>query len=94
MALEFEHDTDAHRYLVRKGGEMVSALDYALSPDAISFTHTFTPPPHRGNGYAGELVAWAVDDVEKNTTLRIRPSCWYVGEWFDRHPERADLLTR
>lgn len=94
MELEFDHDTDAKRYIVRKGGEMVSTLDYALSPTAVSFTHTFTPPPHRGHGYAADLVAFAVDDVEKNTELSIRPSCWYVGQWFDRHPERAGLLNR
>jgi len=94
MDLEFSHDRDAHRYVASSGGQMVSALDYALSPEAISFTHTFTPPPHRGKGYAGELVAFAIDDVESTTSLRVRPMCWYVGEWFDKHPERAGLLSR
>jgi predicted GNAT family acetyltransferase len=39
-------------------------------------------------------VEFAVDDVAATTGYRIVPMCWYVGEWFDRHPERADLLTR
>ena len=50
---------------------------------------TFTNPPYRGSGLAGELVAFAVDDVEATSDRRIVPSCWYVGEWFDRHPDRA-----
>ncbi|BDI22362.1 GNAT family N-acetyltransferase [Herbiconiux sp. L3-i23] len=94
MDLEFLHERDAHRYTARVGGDLVSALDYALSPTEISFTHTFTPPPHRGKGYAGKLVDFAIDDVETTTELRVRPMCWYVGEWFDKHPERANLLTR
>jgi hypothetical protein len=20
--------------------------------------------------------------------------CWFVGKWFDEHPEKADLLSR
>jgi uncharacterized protein len=94
MDLEFTHDREARRYTAHRGGELVSALDYALSPTAISFTHTFTPPPHRGHGYAGQLVEFAIDDVESTTDLQVRPMCWYVGDWFDKHPERASLLTR
>jgi predicted GNAT family acetyltransferase len=65
-----------------------------LSADAISFTRSFTSPAHRGKGHAAELVEFAVDDVEKASTRRIVPMCWYVGQWFDDHPERADLLSR
>ena len=38
-------------------------------------------------------VAFAVDDVERSGR-RITPTCWYVAEWFDEHPERAAVLAR
>jgi predicted GNAT family acetyltransferase len=94
MAGELIHDVDQHRYVLRVDGALVSAVDYVVNDDHISFTHTFTDPKRRGNGYAGEVVAFAVDDVENSTPYRIVPMCWYVGQWFDAHPDRAALLTR
>ena len=94
MSKELAHEPDARRYVLRSNGELVSVVDYAESGKSISFTRTFTSPRARGNGNAAEVVEFAVDDVEKNTDLRIVPMCWYVGEWFDEHPERAHLLTR
>jgi predicted GNAT family acetyltransferase len=94
MAREFIHNTAAHRYELRVDGAMVSAADYVERRGSISFTHTFTDPKQRGRGLAGEVVEFAVNDVEQNTTLRIIPMCWYVGQWFDEHPEREALLSR
>ncbi len=94
MAREFLHDTAQHRYSLRVDGAMVSAVDYVVNDGHISFTHTFTDPKQRGHGYAGEIVAHAVDDVESTTDYRIVPMCRYVGKWFDEHPERAGLLSR
>nr|WP_100346157.1 GNAT family N-acetyltransferase [Compostimonas suwonensis] len=79
---------------MRIGGQLVGVLDYTINAGAISFLRSFTNPPFRGHGYAGELVAFAVDDVETTTDYRIVPMCWYVGDWFEAHPERAALLTR
>jgi predicted GNAT family acetyltransferase len=94
MARELAKESDANRYTLRIDGDLASAVDYRVSGDAISFTHTFTDPKRRGQGLAAEIVEFAVDDVAATTGYRIVPMCWYVGEWFDRHPERADLLTR
>jgi predicted GNAT family acetyltransferase len=94
MAREFIHDVDRHRYLLRIDDALVSALDYIVNDNTISFTHTFTDSKLRGNGYAGEVVKFAVDDVEKTTSYRIIPMCWYAGQWFERNPERAALLSR
>jgi predicted GNAT family acetyltransferase len=94
MAREFSHDEADRRYTLRVDGALVSAVDYVVGGAQISFTHTFTDPKQRGHGYAGEIVAYAVDDVEATTEYRIVPMCWYVGKWFDEHPERAPLLSR
>jgi predicted GNAT family acetyltransferase len=87
------HEPDASRYVLRIDDELVAVVDYVINGDSISFNHTFTNPAKRGNGYAGEIVSFAVDDVEKNSARHIVPMCWYVGEWFDKHPERAGLLA-
>lgn len=93
MATEFAHEPDAHRYTMRIGGGIVSVLEYVDHGGSVAFTHTGTVPPARGKGYADQLVTFAVDDVEARGAGPISPNCWYVAEWFDRHPERAGLVA-
>lgn len=92
MALEFRHEAEAKRYTVRDEGSLVTVLQYAEQPDAVSFYHTVTVPHRRGEGTAARLVEYAVDDVVSRGVTKIVPSCWFVAEWFDEHPERASLL--
>lgn len=94
MSKDFSHDEDAQRYVLRIDGAIAAALDYALRGDAISLVRTFTAPHLRGHGLAGEVTEFGVNDIEKNTALRIVPMCWYVDDWFARHPEREGLLKR
>jgi predicted GNAT family acetyltransferase len=94
MGKSFEHDVRANRYVMKIDDELVAVADYRINGDAISFNHTFTNPKLRGKGYAREVVDFAMDDVEKTSERHVVPMCWYVGKWFDEHPERAGLLTR
>ncbi|MFP3467464.1 GNAT family N-acetyltransferase [Leifsonia sp. SIMBA_070] len=94
MATEFSDQTEENRYAMHVDGELVAVLDYRILGDAISLTRAFTMPDQRGKGYAGQLVEYAVDDIEKNGTRHIVPMCSYVGDWFDAHPDRAALLQR
>jgi len=94
MAHEFANEPDARRYTMRIDGQLACVLDYSVNRNAIALTHTYTQPPLRGHGYAAELVHFAIDDIESTTPYRIVPTCWYVGEWFEKHPERSALLAR
>jgi len=93
MATEFTHDPAAHRYTMTVDGDVVSVLEYLDHGSSVVFHHTVTVPQHRGHGYAAQLVEHAVDDVESSGRGPITATCWYVAEWFDRHPERAGLLA-
>lgn len=90
----FEHEPQQNRYAMYVGGELASVVDYRIRENQISFHHTYTAPHMRGKGLAGKIVSFAVDDVEQSTEYRIVPMCWYVGVWFDEHPERKELLSR
>jgi predicted GNAT family acetyltransferase len=94
MRKEFAHEPDAMRYTLRLDGQLAAVADYRINGNSVSFTHTYTQPQLRGQGYAGELVEHAIDDVEQNSDRRVLPMCWYVAEWFTAHPERKGLLTR
>ncbi len=94
MTKEFAHDSDGSRYTLRIDGDVAAAVEYTLTDDAISFNRTFTAPDWRGQGLAGEIVEYAVNEVEQSSGRKIVPVCSYVDAWFDKHPERAGLLTR
>ena len=90
MAVELAHEPDAHRYTLRRDGAVVSVLEYRDQGASVVFHHTVTVPNQRGHGYAAQLVDFAVADVERSGR-QITPTCWYVAEWFDEHPERAGV---
>ncbi|MDQ1546235.1 MAG: uncharacterized protein QOH69_1139 [Actinomycetota bacterium] len=94
MGKTFEHQPDNGRYVMLIDDELVAVADYRINGDSISFNHTFTNPRLRGNGYAGEVVEFAMNDVEETSDRHVVPMCWYVDKWFTEHPERASLLTR
>ncbi len=92
-ALTFTDEPDASRYALHRGGELVSVLDYRDDGRTVALTRAYTIPAFRGHGYAGEVVARAVDDIAARGDRAISPVCWYVADWFDAHPERSDLLA-
>jgi len=93
-AHQLAHEPGNRRYTLRIDRQLTAVVDYTVNGGAISFTRTFTQPSQRGKGFAAELVRFAVDDVEAAGDYSIVPMCWYVAEWFDRHPERRSLLSR
>ena len=94
MAKQLAHEPDAMRYTLHIDGQLAALADYRVNGNSISFTHTYTQPHLRGHGYAGEVVEFAMNDVEATTERRVLPMCWYVADWFDGHPDRKALLTR
>jgi predicted GNAT family acetyltransferase len=94
MTTQLVHEADSNRYVMNVDDSLVAVADYRSNDTSISFTHTFTEPAHRGKGYAADLVTFAIDDVESSSTKKVIPVCWYVAEWFEAHPERAELLSR
>jgi len=91
--LSFTNETDASRYTLRKGDQIVSVLDYRDDGRTVALTRAYTVPTFRGHGYAAEVVARAVAEVEAAGDRAISPVCWYAADWFAAHPERAGLLA-
>jgi predicted GNAT family acetyltransferase len=90
---EITHEPDERRYVLRRGGELVSVLEYRDHGTGTVMHHTVTVPKFRGHGYAADLVEFAVRDVEARDAGPIIPSCWYVADWFATHPDRRAALS-
>lgn len=93
-SLVFTHESDASRYTLRRGDDLVSVLDYRDDGRSVAMTRAYTVPTFRGHGYAGELVERAVTSLEESGDRAIVPVCWYVADWFAAHPERAGILLQ
>jgi predicted GNAT family acetyltransferase len=63
------------------------------SPGVMNMTSTFVPPSGRGKGTGARLVEAALNYARDNN-LQVIPSCWYVADYIDAHPEYAPLLDK
>ncbi len=90
--LRFTHESDASRYTLHRGDELLSVLDYRDDGRTVAMTRAYTVPTFRGNGYAAELVDRAVAQLERSGDRAVIPVCWYVADWFTAHPGRRGIL--
>ena len=85
------HAPELHRYEAVLDGDVVGAAEYRPMPDHVVMHHTFTDTAFRGRGIAALVVAGALDDL-RIRKLGVVPSCWYVAEFIESHPEYRNLL--
>lgn len=90
--LQVRKAEDRSRYELVDGDEVVGFADYSLDGDRVVFPHTVIDSSRRGQGLGAVLVHGALDDV-RPSGHKVVPSCWYVREFIDAHPEYADLLA-
>lgn len=92
MSHQVRHAADRSRYELVVDGEIIGFADYRDDGRALVFPHTVIDPAHRGAGNGDRLVQGALDDVRSQGRV-IVPSCWFVREFVDLHPDYADLLA-
>jgi predicted GNAT family acetyltransferase len=92
--LRFTNESDASRYTLHRGDDLVSVLDYRDDGKAVAMTRAYTVPSFRGNGYAGDVVERAVRELEERGDRTVIPVCWYVADWFEAHPAHQGILQR
>jgi predicted GNAT family acetyltransferase len=82
---------DAHRYEARLDGELAGFLEYVVKRGRIALVHTEVAAAHEGQGIAGRLARFALDDARRRG-LPVIPSCPYVKRFLERHPEYRDVV--
>lgn len=74
-------------------GALAGFVTYQLTGNIIVYTHTTVVPAHQGEGIAGQLARFVMDDArERHRT--VVPICPYISEWLDKHSEYADVVAR
>ena len=91
MAASVRDNKDRSRFELDVGGELAFA-NYLMTPSAVIITHTETPRAMRGRGIASELIKGALEIIRRDGR-KVIAGCGFVADYFDRHPEDADLVA-
>ena len=86
------HDEDRQQYVWLLDGAVVAHLDYRTDGARTVVHHTYTEPRRRGEGIAARLVRAALDDLGARGA-QVVPTCWFVADFIDAHPEYRTLLA-
>ncbi len=89
MSYDIQHQPNEQRFSTAVELELC-VLDYTLSGDVMTITHTEVPPPLEGRGIASALVKAALD-FARERRWKVRPACSYANAWMRRHPDYEDL---
>ena len=90
--LQLIHNTAKNRfeYII---GDFIAELSYKLEDNLIYLYHTGVPSILEGQGIAKKLVTDSLNEIEKLKYKVSRKSmCSYISMYFQRYPERQNLL--
>lgn len=71
----------------------VAFVDYKRRGDTIWFTHTEVPQQLEGRGIGSALAKYALDYALAHS-LTVVPSCPFIAEYIESHPEYAGLTKK
>lgn len=91
MSLTVQHDRTAHRFQTTVDG-VRCVLDYSLTAELMTITHTGVPAEVGGRGIVAAMVQSAMDTA-RSAGWKVAPACSYAAVWVQRHPAYADLLA-
>lgn len=91
MDLHVADAPDEHRYELRTGDAVSGFAAYRLRDGVMTLTHTEVDPSLEGQGGGSRLARFALDDARARD-LAVVPSCPFISDWIERHPEYTDLV--
>lgn len=86
------HNAERQQYELHLNGELVALAAYTLGGGTVVLNHTETAPAHQGQGYAAQVMEFALIDV-RTQGLRANPQCSFAAQFVADHPEYADLVA-
>jgi predicted GNAT family acetyltransferase len=91
--VDVRRNDELGRYELFVDDEVASFADFVDDGSTVVLPHTVTLPAFRNRGLAAKLVKATLDDVDRRGRS-VEPTCWFVAEFIDLHPEYRHLLVR
>ncbi|MCD6323556.1 MAG: N-acetyltransferase [Desulfurococcales archaeon] len=79
-------------YFIKFPDSSKAWLSFKVEDGKLYLIETYTPPQHRGKGYARKLVEAAVKDARKEG-LKIVPICSYAVHYFIKNVGDREVLA-
>ncbi len=81
-----------HGRYARKTDHGEAVMTFSVtSPSLVIVDHTEVPAEDEGQGHAGALAQFLVEDARANG-FQVVPLCPFVNMWRRKHPESADIF--
>ncbi len=90
MSPQVVHLPQRQRFQLELEGH-TAVLEYRMDGETIVFTHTGVPKAIGGRGIGSQLARAGLE-YARARGCRVRPLCWFVAGYIERHPEYQDLL--
>ena len=92
-AAEVVDNAAQHRFELPIEGEAIAAAYYRRDENGhLVLTHTEVPSEYGGRGLASTL-ARGVFDIARARGDKLVLKCPFMGAWFAKHPDYADVVA-
>ena len=90
-AMEVRENTRQHRFELPIKDDAMALAYYTVEDGRIVLTHTEVPSEFSGQGVASRL-ARGIFELLRRSGRKAVLKCPFMGEFFARHPEYADVV--
>ena len=92
MDSEVRDNIAQHRFELPINGEAMAVAYYKIEDGRVVLTHTEVPAEFSGQGIASRL-ARGIFELLRGSGRKAILNCPFMGEYFARHPEYADVVA-
>ena len=90
---EVRHLKEAFNFVIVVDEEVAGYTEYRMGPGVRAFMHTIVDPKFRGQGLAGKLVKFGLDET-RDEGLLVEPYCPFTRGYIEQHPEYLDMVPK
>jgi predicted GNAT family acetyltransferase len=94
MSISVVKNNELNRFEIYFDGELAGFVEFKVSNQKISYTHTEIDPEFGGKGLGRQLIKEALDEaLEQN--LEVAPYCSFVSAYIKKNSEKyLDLVPK
>ena len=87
MSISVVKNNELNRFEIYFDGELAGFVEFKVSNQKISYTHTEIDPEFGGKGLGSQLIKEALDEALKQN-LEVAPYCSFVSAYIKKNSEK------